>query len=80
MEARKLANLIYEHTKTGEFKKDFGLVNQIRRAAVSVVANIAEGHERGSNTEFMQFLFIAKGSCGELRAELCIAYDQKYLT
>jgi four helix bundle protein len=77
--ARELANLIYAATRQDSFTRDFGLVDQIRRAAVSVVSNIAEGFERGSYTEFIQFLYIAKGSCGEVRAQLYIARDQKYL-
>lgn len=77
--ARELANLIYAATRQDSFTRDFGLVDQIRRAAVSVVSNIAEGFERGSYTEFIQFLYIAKGSCGEVRAQLYLAQDQKYL-
>jgi four helix bundle protein len=55
-------------------------VDQIRRASVSVMSNIAEGFERGTRPEFIRFLFIAKGSCGELRAQLEIARDQQYLS
>ncbi|MFH1538901.1 MAG: four helix bundle protein [bacterium] len=77
--ARELTNKIYEITKQTPFLKDYGLANQIRRASVSIMSNIAEGFERGSNSEFIQFLFIAKGSCGEVRAQLTIAYDQKYI-
>jgi four helix bundle protein len=77
--ARELANLIYATTRQGEFARDYGLADQIRRAAVSVLSNIAEGFERGSYAEFIQFLYIAKGSCGEVRAQLYIARDQKYL-
>ncbi len=77
--ARELANLIYSATRQESFSRDFGLIDQIRRASVSVVSNIAEGFERGSYTEFLQFLYIAKGSCGEVRAQLYIARDQKYL-
>jgi four helix bundle protein len=77
--ARELANFIYEATKGNEFKRDFGLIDQIRRAAVSILSNIAEGFERGSKTEFVQFLYIAKASCGEVRAQLQVALDQKYL-
>jgi four helix bundle protein len=77
--ARELANLIYAATRQGGFARDHGLADQIRRAAVSVLSNIAEGFERGSYTEFLQFLYIAKGSCGEVRAQLYIARDQEYL-
>jgi four helix bundle protein len=77
--ARELAGEIYAATKTGEFARDWGLVDQIRRAAVSILSNIAEGFERGGKTEFIQFLYIAKASCGEVRAQLQIALDQKYI-
>ncbi len=76
---RDLTNKIYEITRQGSFSKDYGLVDQIRRASVSIMSNIAEGFERGTNTEFIQFLYVAKGSCGEVRAQLSIAFDQKYL-
>lgn len=78
-QARELTNKIYEITRQGSFSKDYGLVDQIRRASVSIMSNIAEGFERGTNTEFSQFLFIAKGSCGEVRAQLSIAFDQQYI-
>lgn len=55
------------------------MIDQKRRASISIMSNIAEGFERGSNTEFIQYLFIAKGSCGEVRAQLTIASDQKYI-
>jgi four helix bundle protein len=77
--ARELANAIYTITKNSDFARDFVLVGQIRKAAVSVLSNIAEGYERGGKTEFIQFLYIAKGSCGEVRAQLTIALDQKYI-
>jgi four helix bundle protein len=77
--SRELVNAIYEATRDEGFKRDFALVDQIRRAAVSILSNIAEGFERGSKTEFIQFLFIAKGSCGEVRAQLSIARDQQYI-
>ncbi|RLB03623.1 MAG: four helix bundle protein [Deltaproteobacteria bacterium] len=79
-QARKLTNRIYEITREAPFSKDYGLVDQIRRASVSIMSNIAEGFERGTNTEFIQFLFIAKGSCGEVRAQLTIAHDQRYIS
>ncbi|MCI0454036.1 MAG: four helix bundle protein [Candidatus Dadabacteria bacterium] len=78
-QARGLTNKIYEITRQGSFSKDYALVDQIRRASVSIMSNIAEGFERGTNAEFIQFLFIAKGSCGEVRAQLTIAFDQKYI-
>jgi len=77
--ARELANAIYSLTRQGAFARDYGLADQIRRAAVSIMSNIAEGFERGAKTEFIQFLFIAKGSCGEVRAQLEIARDQDYI-
>jgi len=77
--ARELGVSIYKATSEGKLKKDYGLKDQIRRAAVSVSSNIAEGFERGSKREFIQFLYIAKGSCGELRSQLFIAKDLGYL-
>lgn len=78
--AIKLAGDVYAYTRKDSFAKDFGLVDQIRRASVSVISNIAEGFERGTRPEFIRFLFISKGSCGELRAQLEIARDQKYIS
>ena len=79
-ESRDLVGMIYRLTGKREFKRDYGLVDHIRRSAVSVMSNIAEGFERGTNTEFIHFLFVAKGSCGEVRSQLYAAFDQKYLT
>jgi len=73
--AREVTKLIYEISSNG----DFALVNQIRRASISILSNIAEGFERGGNKEFLQFLAIAKGSCGEVRAQLYVALDQNYI-
>jgi len=78
--ARELTREIYRETSSGAFKRDFGLRDQIRRAAVSVASNIAEGFERGGNKEFIQYLYQAKGSCGEIRTQLFIARDLEYLT
>jgi four helix bundle protein len=77
--ARVLAAEIYKITDKGKFARDFGLRDQIRRAAVSVMSNIAEGFERGRPTEFHQVLSIAKASCPELRSQLYIALDAGYL-
>ncbi len=77
--ARELTKSIYAITSSGEFARDFGLRDQIRRAAVSILSNIAEGFERGGNKEFFQFLSQAKGSCGEVRAQLYVAFDQSYI-
>lgn len=78
--ARELVNKIYLLTKKENFRKDFSLVDRIRRAGVSVMSNIAEGFERGSNSELIQFLYISKGSCGEVRTQLVVAFDQKYIS
>ncbi len=77
--AREVTRLIYEISSDGKFAKDFALCNQIRRASISVLSNIAEGFEREGNREFINFLSIAKGSCGEVRAQLFIALDQEYI-
>ena len=77
--ARELTNAVYEATAAGRFTRDFGLKDQIRRASISILSNIAEGFERGGDKEFLQFLAVAKGSCGEVRAQLYIAVDQGYL-
>lgn len=78
-EARRLTQRIYHLTKNEDFSKDFGLRDQIRRAAVSVMSNIAEGFERGGNQEFVQFLYVAKASCGEVRSQIYVALDQNYV-
>ena len=77
--AREITKLLYQISSSGNFSKDFALVNQIRRASVSVLSNIAEGFERSGDKEFVQFLPIAKGSCGEVRAQLYVALDQNYI-
>ena len=74
-----LAEAVYSASREGPFAKDFGLRDQMRRAAVSVSSNIAEGFERDSKTEFVRFLAIAKGSVGELRSQLYLANRQGYL-
>ena len=78
--ARKLTAAIYKVTNEGDFVRDFGLKDQIRRAAVSSMSNIAEGFERGRAAEFHQFLSVAKASCAEVRAQLYVALDAGYLS
>jgi four helix bundle protein len=78
-EARGLVNEVYKVTKQGAFRRDFSLRDQITRAAVSSMSNIAEGFERGSRREFIQFLNVAKGSTGEVRSQLYVALDQEYV-
>jgi four helix bundle protein len=77
---RELRRAVYRHSKRGEFARDFALKDQIRRAAISITSNIAEGFERGGNREFVQFLSTAKGSCGEVRDQLYVALDEAYIT
>lgn len=77
-QARELSRVVYHITADKKFI-DFSLKDQMRRAVVSVVSNIAEGFERGSNKEFIQFLYITKGSLGELRAQAYLAYDNRYI-
>ncbi|MHB8150717.1 MAG: four helix bundle protein [Desulfobulbia bacterium] len=78
--ARVLTREIYLVTASGGFAKDFGLRDQIRRASVSVMANIAEGFERAGRAEFHQFLVVAKASCAEVRSHLYVALDVGYIT
>ena len=77
--ARLLTKDVYLITYKNLFRKDFGLVDQIRRAAVSVMSNIAEGFERRTNKEFIQFLYISKASAGEVRSQLYTALDLNYI-
>ncbi|MCK4528713.1 four helix bundle protein, partial [candidate division WOR-3 bacterium] len=78
--AREIVKDIYGITNKGNFSQDFALKDQMRRAAISIPSNIAEGFSRRSNKEFIQFLFIAKGSASELQTQLYLALDRKYLT
>lgn len=71
---------IYDITAKGDFSRDFGLRDQIRRAIVSVSSNIVEGFEKNNNNEFVRFLKIAKGSSGEVRNQLYIALSVGYIT
>ena len=77
--ARALAQSIYQITRERAFAKDLGLASQVRRAAVSIMANIAEGFERNRAGEFHQFLSVAEGSCAEVRSHLYAAHDAGYL-
>jgi four helix bundle protein len=77
--SRELTRSIYRISLKERFFRDFGLRDQIRRAAVSILSNIAEGFERDGDKEFIQFLSLAKASCGELRAQLYVALDQEYI-
>ena len=79
-DARHLAKEIYRLTSEPKFSKDFRFRDQIRSAAISVMSNIAEGFERSGNQEFTQFLYVAKGSCGEVRSQLYVAVDQEYIS
>ena len=78
--SREIVSAIYQITAVGAFQRDFSLRDQIRRAAVSVPSNIAEGFSRHSNKEFIQYLFIAKGSAAEVQSQLYIALDQAYIS
>jgi four helix bundle protein len=77
--ARALTSSVYGATAAGAFGRDFALRDQMRRAAVSILSNIAEGFERGRLAEFHQFLSVAKGSCGELRAQVYVAHDAGHI-
>jgi len=78
-QARELCRDVYEITKVGEFKWDSRFVQQIRAASGSVMDNIAEGFEREGNKEFLNFLYIAKGSCGEVRSQIIRAHDVGFI-
>jgi four helix bundle protein len=75
--SKELTTLVY---KVFNSCKDFSFKNQIERASVSIMNNIAEGFERQTNKEFRNFLFIAKGSCGEVRSMIYLAFELKYIT
>ena len=77
--ARVLAGKIHSFAAEGDFCKDYGFKDQIQRAAVSIVSNVAEGFERQSNNQFLHFLDIAIGSAGEVRARLYLAFDFGYI-
>jgi four helix bundle protein len=77
--SKELAVIIYKLTQKGPFTRDFGFRDQIRRAAVSVPSNLAEGDERGSNKDAVRFFYFAKGSLAEIQTQLEIAYEIEYL-
>lgn len=77
--ARQFNKRIYEITDNQNFKKDFDFVRQIRRASISISSNIAEGFERNTDKEFIQFLYIAKASAAEVRSQLYLAFDLNYI-
>jgi len=76
---RELVREVYRVSGRGAFSKDFALRDQMRKAAISIMSNIAEGFERGGKREFIQFLSVAKASVGEVRSQLYIALDRGYL-
>ena len=78
-EAKELAVQVYKITTNARFSKDYGLRGQVQKAAVSVASNIAEGYEKNSNKDFVRYLLIAKGSLAELRTQLEIALEIKYI-
>jgi four helix bundle protein len=77
--SRLTVKQVYEITRTKLFCADYSLKDQIKRAAVSIMSNIAEGFERDNNKEFIYFLSISKGSCGEVRSLAYVALDQNYI-
>lgn len=79
-EARELNKTVGKLIDSGRFKQSYRLINQVEGSAGSIMDNIAEGFERGGNKEFVQFLYIAKASCGELRSQLYRALDRNYTT
>jgi four helix bundle protein len=78
--ARDLCNKIGAVIDSGSFKKSYRLIGQIEGSSGSIMDNIAEGFERGTRSEFIQFLGYSKGSCGELRSQLYRAFDRKYIS
>ncbi len=78
--ARELTKLIYMLTDDGKFARDFGLKDQIRRASVSIMSNIAEGFESQTQAQFIRYLGIAKASAGEVRSQLYVTRDLEYIT
>jgi four helix bundle protein len=79
-EAREIVNVVYKLTRKFPSKERYGLASQVQRAAVSTMSNIAEGFERGTNKEFISFLYVAKGSNGEVRSQAYVAFDLGYVS
>ena len=77
--AREVTQMVYSISNNEKFAKDFSLRDQIKRASVSIMANIAEGHGRRTSTEFANFLNIARGSAIEVQSHLYVALDMKYI-
>lgn len=78
--SRELNRMVGKLIDSGRFKKNFRLIDQIEGSAGSIMDNIAEGFERSGNREFLQFLYIAKGSCGEFRSQLYRMIDREYIS
>ena len=78
--AKELTKYIYDVTNKGDFAKDYSLKDQIRRASISVMSNVAEGYARHTDREFAQFLYIALGSIAELQSQVYLAQDLKYVS
>jgi four helix bundle protein len=78
--AMDLVVFVYEFSSTGKWSRDFGFTDQLRRSAISVSSNIAEGFERNSRADFRRFLAIAKASCGELRSQVHLAMRLQYIS
>lgn len=78
--ARVVCKKVYKLTFKDSFKKHYGLTGQVKRASVSVMANIAEGYDRRADKEFVRFLNISKGSLAEVKSHLCIAFDPEYIS
>jgi four helix bundle protein len=79
-QVRDVVNAVYKASSDGAFARDYALRDQVRRAAISIPSNIAEGFSRHSNKEFIQFLFISKGSAAEVQSQLYTALDQDYIS
>lgn len=78
--SRELVNMVYDLTERQRFNRDFGLKDQIQRAAVSCMSNVAEGFDSGSKAHFVQYLQYTRGSSSEVQSQLYVASDRKYIT